>query len=148
MVSRMVIIFIRVRGGGTIKQFIKFCIIGLSNTLLSYVINLITLYTLRPYCIDMDYIIGNLVAFLISVLWAFYWNNKYVFSQQEGSRGIFRKLLKTYLAYGFTGVILCNILSYFWIHVFYISKMIVPLLNLFISVPINFLISKYWAYKL
>jgi putative flippase GtrA len=57
-----------------------------------------------------------------------------------------RVLLRTYACYGFTGIILNNILSTLWIKGLGISKYISPLLNLFITIPVNYLTNKYWAY--
>ncbi len=129
-------------------QFVKFGIVGVSNTIISYVINIVVLYMIKPLALSWDYIIGNMVAFILSVLWSFYWNNKYVFKIQEGEkRSIWKTLIKTYIAYGFTGIVLNNILSYIWIYMFNISKYIAPLINLILSVPINFAINKLWAFK-
>lgn len=129
-------------------QFIKFCIIGASNTLISYFLNILVLVFLAPYKIVWDYIAGNIVAFLLSVLWSFYWNNRFVFVQEKGkTRSVGKVLLKTYVAYGFTGIILNNILSWVWIDVLGISKYAAPFINLIISVPLNFVINKLWAFK-
>ena len=127
-------------------QFLKFGIVGFSNTLLSYLINVAVLLLLRPYKLSWDYIAGNVIAFLVSVLWSFYWNNKYVFGSGFG-QGWFGKLMKSYLSYGFTGIVLSNVFSYIWINVLNISKFIAPLLNLIISVPLNYIIHKYWVFK-
>lgn len=127
-------------------QFLKFGIVGFSNTLLSYLINVAVLLLLRPYKLSWDYIAGNVIAFLVSVLWSFYWNNKYVFGGGFG-QGWFGKLMKSYLSYGFTGIVLSNVFSYIWINVLNISKFIAPLLNLIISVPLNYIIHKYWVFK-
>ncbi len=95
-----------------------------------------------------DYILGNTIAFLLSVLWSFYWNSRYVFGLEEGEkRSPWKALLKTYISYGFTGIILSNILSYVWIRVFGISKYLAPLINLVVSIPVNFLMNKLWAFK-
>ena len=59
-----------------ITQFIMFAIVGVTNTLLSYILNIIVLLLLRPYALSWDYVAGNVVAFLLSVLWSFYWNNR------------------------------------------------------------------------
>ena len=67
---------------------------------------------------------------------------------QEGQqRSVWKALLKTYLAYGFTGIILNNILSWLWITKFGISKFIAPVINLIVSVPLNFIINKLWAFR-
>ncbi len=131
-------------------QFVKFGLVGVSNTLVSYLINvfvLIILHTLGMFP-RTDYFIANIVAFILSVLWSFYWNNKYVFKQgKKESRNLWRALFKTYLSYIFTGVILSNVLSYVWIEMFDISKYIAPLINSIIGVPINFVLNKFWAFK-
>lgn len=129
-------------------QFVKFGIVGVSNTVISYILNIVTLFLLRPLEVDWDYIVANLVAFMLSVLWSFFWNNRYVFVVESGEdRSIFKTLVKTYISYAFTGIVLNNILSWLWISVFYISKYIAPLINLTISVPLNFVINKLWAFR-
>lgn len=132
----------------SLLQFIKFGIIGVTNTVISYVLNVLVLLALKPLNLSWDFIAGNMVAFILSVLWSFYWNNRFVFTVKEGQhRTIWRALLKTYVAYGFTGIILNNILSWLWINILDISKFIAPLINLIISVPVNFVINKMWAFK-
>ena len=131
-----------------IVQFIKFGVVGVSNTLISYVLNILVLIILAPLQIAWDYVLGNLVSFFLSVLWSFYWNNKYVFTEKEGEqRTIWKALLKTYVSYGVTGIVLNNILSCIWIEIFNVSKFIAPIINLVISVPINFLMNKFWAFN-
>ena len=131
-----------------LTQFVLFGIVGVSNTVISYLLNIMVLGLLSPFRLAWDYITGNLVAFLLSVLWSFYWNNRIVFTQGEGqSRNLWKALLKAYAAYGFTGIVLNNILSWIWISMFHISKYIAPLINLVISVPLNFVINKLWTFK-
>lgn len=131
-----------------LTQFVLFGIVGVSNTVISYLLNIMVLGLLSPFRLAWDYIAGNLVAFLLSVLWSFYWNNRIVFTQGEGqSRNLWKALLKAYAAYGFTGIVLNNILSWIWISMFHISKYIAPLINLVISVPLNFVINKLWTFK-
>lgn len=132
----------------TVVQFIKFNIVGVSNTAISYLLNVVVLFLLQPYQVIWDYIAGNIISFILSVLWAFYWNNRMVFTVEQGNhRSIWKTLLKTYIAYGFTGIILNNILSWLWISVIGISKYIAPLINLIFSVPLNFIINKLWTFK-
>lgn len=129
-------------------QFLKFGVVGLSNTIISYVLNIIVLLILQPFVISWDYIAGNIISFALSVLWSFYWNNKFVFTTETGKhRSMTKTLLKTYVAYGFTGIFINNILSWVWIAALGINKYIAPLVNLIISVPLNFVINKLWAFK-
>ena len=129
-------------------QFIKFGIVGVSNTVLSYALNVAALILLAPLKLSWDYFAANITAFILSVAWSFFWNNKYVFTAREGEkRDIPSALLKTYVSYALTGLVLANILSYIWIDVIGISRFIAPLFNLVISVPVNFLLNKLWAFN-
>lgn len=130
-----------------IVQFIKFGLVGVSNTVVAYLINIWVLFLLRKTSITFDYVLANIISFLLSVLWSFYWNNKFVFVAQDGERHLGKVLIKTYAAYGLTGIILNNVFSWIWINIFFISKYIAPIINLLISVPINYLLNKLWAFK-
>ena len=129
-------------------QFAKFGLVGITNTLLSYVLNIAVLYLLEPFALSWDYVAGNIVAFILSVLWSFYWNRRFVFQQAKGRLSAeLVMLLKTYAAYALTGILLNNLLSWLWIERFGISKYIAPLINLVISVPLNFVINKFWTFS-
>lgn len=131
-------------------QFVKFGLVGVSNTVVHYSIYLVSLMFMQSAGLfpKWDYIIATATAFFISVLWSFFWNNKFVFTIEEGERrSLFRALIKTYISYSFTGLFLNSILMLLWVQVFHISEYIAPILNLVISVPINFLINKFWAFK-
>lgn len=130
----------------TIVQFVKFGIVGVSNTLLSYLINIITLLCLASLNVSWDYFVANIVAFVLSVFWSFCWNYSFVFEKGKESN-VWLMLLKTYMSYGITGLLLANILSYFLVGVIGISKYIAPMVVLIVSVPVNFILNKLWAFK-
>lgn len=131
-------------------QFIKFGIVGLSNTIISYVLYAVVLLLLQKKMLfpKIDYLLAQIVAFVLSVLWSFYWNNRMVFVVEEGhKRSLWKSLLKTYISYSFTGLFLNSILLILWVNVLGISEFIAPIINLLVSVPLNFLINKFWAFK-
>ena len=131
-------------------QFVKFGIVGVSNTVISYVLYMVTLFVLKKAGMlpHADYLAAQGVAFVLSVLWSFYWNQKTVFVLKEGQqRSMWKALLKTYVSYSFTGLFLCTALLVLWVQVLHISEFVAPLINLVVSVPVNFLINKFWAFK-
>lgn len=130
------------------KQFLIFGLVGLSNTIISYLIYSITLIVLRKVEIfpTTDYLIAQLSMFILSVLWSFYWNNKMVFARKS-KRNILISLLKTYISYAFVSLFLSGLLLTFWINILNISEFIAPIFNLIITVPLNFIIQKYWVYR-
>ncbi len=122
-------------------QFVKFGIVGLSNTLISYVVYV------AGVRFGMHYLLASILGFVISVLNSFYWNNKYVFGQGKEERNLLKTLLKTFMAYAFTGLVLANILLYIWVDILGISEYLGPLINLVVTVPLNFVINKLWAFR-
>ena len=104
-----------------IAQFIKFGIVGLSNTLIAYLVY---------------------AAFAVSVLNAYYWSDRYVFKKGAGeSRSAVKTLLKTYIAYGCTGLLLASILLWLYVDQLHISEYIAQLLVLVVTIPLNFIIN-------
>ncbi len=123
-----------------IIQFIKFGIVGLVNNAIYYAVYLILVK------LNMHYVAANIIAFTVSVFNSYYWNNKYVFKTEE-KRTWWKTFIKTYISYAGTGILLSNALLILWVEVCGISELIAPLIDLVITVPINFLINKYWAYR-
>ena len=130
-----------------LAQFIKFGLIGVTNTLLSYGIYMLVIWILTPYNISFEYLIGSVLGFIISVLWSFFWNNKLVFNKDAEKRSIWKSLLKTYLSYAATGIVLANALLYIFVDLMGISKAVAPFIGLLITVPLNFVLNKYWAFR-
>ena len=129
-------------------QFVKFGIVGVSNTLISYIIYVVSLmfFERNGLIPDFDYIVAQVIAFFISVLWSFYWNRKFVFEAEKGVSWP-KALLKTYISYAFTGIFLSNVLLILWVQILHISKLIAPIINLLVSVPLNFILNKFWAFR-
>lgn len=122
-------------------QFLKFGIVGLSNTLVSLAVYYVFLW-INPGL----YMIGNAIGWVVSVANAYYWNNRYVFADDEkGLVRTLRKVAKTYLSYGAT-FLLTTMLLYVEVDVLQWSSAICPFLNLIISIPMNFLLNKFWAF--
>lgn len=67
---------------------------------------------------------------------------------EEGqNRNLFKALLKTYVSYSFTGLFLNSIFLILWVQIVGISEFIAAIINLLISVPLNFIINKFWAFR-
>jgi len=121
-----------------IKQFINFGIVGVSNT----VIYLVVYYVLLFY--KVNYIVAYSVSFVVSVLNAYYWNNRYVFNKSK--QGHIKPLLKTICAYGSTFILSVGLLI-LMVDDMNISQNLAPVINLLITIPLNFLLNKLWAFK-
>lgn len=126
----------------SVIQFLKFSIVGLSNTIVSYLVYAALLF------IGVNYIVANIVSYFVGVINSFYWNNKYVFDNERSDlSSLISSFSKLLASSAFTGLIINNILLYFWVSVLGISSILGPLLNLFVTYPLNYILSKYWAFK-
>ena len=122
-------------------QFLKFGIVGLSNTFVSLAVYYVFLWVDQKL-----YLVGNVVGWIVSVANAYYWNNKYVFGDgQKGFCQTLKKLSKTYLSYGATFV-LSTILLYIEVDILNWSSVISPFVNLVITILLNFFLNKFWAF--
>jgi len=127
----------------TLVQFIKFGIVGGINTILTYAI-VNGLY----YFGHLHYGIGTMIAFIITVFISYVLNSKFAFKQEEGEKHSFWKaLLKVYISYSATALFLTWLLLYLEVTIIGIPLYIATIMNYAITIPTNFLMNKYWAYR-
>ena len=123
-------------------QFVKFGLVGLSNTAISYAI-----YTVAVLA-GAHYLVASVLAFVLSVLNSFLLNNRFVFKKAEGQqRNPLLALLKTYASYSITGLVLSNILLVLLVQKAGISEFVAPLITYAVTIPLNFLMNKFWAFR-
>lgn len=122
-------------------QFVKFGLVGASNTLISWAFYYLILW------IDEDlYLIGGIIGAAIGIANAFVWNDRVVFKGNDTDwRSVLLRLGKTYVSYGGASLI-SILLSVVEVELFGVSKTIVPVINLIITVPLNYLVSKFWVF--
>jgi len=123
-------------------QFIRFGLVGLSNTLISWACYYFFLW------IDPDlYMVGSIIGGVVSIANAFFWNDRFVFKGNDNHwRSRLKRLGKTYISYSGTSLLGMALL---WIEVnlFHMNKAIVPPVNLVITIPLNFIINKFWTFR-
>ena len=124
------------------RQFFKFGLVGLSNTAVSMICYYIVLY------IDADlYVLGSVIGTIVSIANAFYWNDKFVFvGNRQDWRSKLKRLGKTYISCGGTPI-LSNVLLWVEVAFFNVSRSIVPIVNLIVTIPLNFIINKLWTFR-
>lgn len=132
-----------------LMQFVKFAMVGFSNVIVSYGVYLIFFCFFQVVRIfpETDYLIAQLIGYVLSIFWSFYWNRKYVFVEGENVVPWYKALIKSFIAYSFTGVFLNSVLSVLWVQIVGVPKIIAPIINLVINVPVNFVMNKFWAFR-
>ena len=91
---------------GFLDVFIQFGLVGVSNTIVSGVIY----FLLNTVILPGVWIVASVVSWVISVLWAYFMQNIFVFKEDKNKehRVWSKTLNKTYLTYEYTGLILYN----------------------------------------
>lgn len=125
----------------TIIQFIKFGFVGGINTVLSYAI-----YYVLCIILGFNYLLSQGIAWFITVFISYVLNNIMTFSDGGSTNWSIKNLVKVYISYSVTGLFLATFLSWIWVDVLSIEKAFAPIINLFFTIPLNFLLNKYWAY--
>lgn len=125
-----------------VLQFIKFGLVGVSNTLIS-----LAIYYVFLAVDERLYLVGNVVGWIVSVANSFFWNKKYVFAgKNDDYKESLKKLIKTYLCYGGT-FLLSELLLFIQVDILNWSSVVCPVINLLITIPINFVLNKFWAFS-
>ena len=139
------------RWGAALLQFVKFGIVGVSNTAISYGIEMLCYYVLFvnvPWSESVRILATSVLAYVVSVTNSYYWNNRYVFG--SGTKKTVRQHLTAYLktvaCYGVTGLLLAPAIKV------YVTALGVPywlssLGALVVTIPLNFILNKFWAFR-
>ncbi len=148
----------------TVKQAIQFGAVGFMNTFVNYGVYV------AAVTLGAHYLVGSVLGYAISVFSA--WLFQYFIIFREGgvdsAQPWWRTLIKTYVSYGFTGLILNNVLLVLLLEVAHyevlfeplflmgevfffdtpraMAEYLAPLLVMVVAVPINFVLNKFWAY--
>ena len=99
------------------------------------------------YLLHLDAQVSNIIAFVITVYISFVLNGKFVFKENKKERNYCKSLLKVYASYSITGLFLTAILLYVEEKILEIPHYIATLMNLIVTIPLNFILNKFWAYK-
>ncbi len=131
-------------------QFVKFGLVGVSNTAIHYGGKQLGYYVLFAAIPNdkVKIILGTTLGFIASVINSYFWNNKYVF-KSEGKKTFgehVKAFLKMTSSYALSNLLLATLLE-FWLRGLGIPYWLASLLTLVVTVPLNFFMNKYLVFK-
>ena len=141
----------RDEGKAALLQFIKFGIVGVSNTAISYGMEMLFFYVLLARSTmpqSAKVMLTSAAAFVVSVTNSYFWNNRYVFGNgakkrlAEHARAYFR----TMLCYAVTGLALSPAIK-MWLVGMGVPFYAASLASLAVTIPLNFVLNKFWAFR-
>lgn len=125
-----------------ISQFVRFALVGIINTMVSYGCYLIF------WKLGIHYLVANILGYFMGIVNSFFWNNRYVFvERQSGKRRLLRTFFRTCCSYIGVGFVVENVLLVIAVQILQIHETVAPFIAAVLIVPINFIINKLWAYR-
>lgn len=124
-------------------QFIKFSLVGLSNSIIAIVVfNLYIYFINKPVWIISEVNVGYSLSFILSIINCYYWNIKYVFPSGKNKKKEITKFVIQYLITYFLGFGLINLFCFFGMH-----ESISQILQMTVTSVINYFGSKFLVFK-
>ena len=121
-----------------VGQFLKFAIVGVSNTLISLVV-----YTVLFKIFGINYLVASAIGFVIGAINGFLLNRAWTFQGHEGDAftPVRWAIVQT------CGLALDELLLYLGVHELGIDKIIAQALAIVIVVVLTFLANRAWTFR-
>ena len=120
------------------KQFIKFCLVGIFNTVIDF-----SVYLFLSRAINLYFIFANLLSVLVAMTFSFFANKYFTFQNLEKAKIQYLKFALVNLVY----FLLYN--SIFWLMVEYykFDDLLAKVIAIIIGLFWNFGANRYWTFK-
>lgn len=117
-------------------EAIKFGFVGLSNSLVTFLVFNFLLI------IHMPYLISNIIGYFFGMVNSYFWNHRYVFKKKATKQNIVKFVMSNLCMMVFSSFCL-----YCFVTFFSLEKRIAMLFSMIISMGLNFLITKFWIFN-
>lgn len=118
-------------------QLIKFGFVGIGNTVLTILFFNVFVF------FNMNYLISNMIAYLIGMLNSYYWNKNWVFKANQSNREVFYKfIIVNVLVLGIN-----NLVLHFGVTMLQVSPFVSQMMGTAVGMGVNFLLNRMWTFK-
>lgn len=121
------------------EEIINYLIFGILTTLIS-----ILSYAFFTRLINFDYVISNILSWILSVTFAFFTNQKYVFKTSSSNK--IKDMFKFYLS-RLTSLGIELITMYILVTLLSLNDMISKIIVQFVAIVLNYVLSKLFVFK-
>ena len=132
-----------------LMQFVRFGLVGVSNTAISYAVEMLGYYVVFAGSSTdegVKVVLVSAVSFIVSTVNSYYWNNRFVFN---AGRKPFSRHLLAYLrmaaCYAVTGLLIAPYLK-LWLMRLGLPFWAASISTLLVTIPLNFVLNKFWAF--
>ena len=121
------------------KEIIKYLIFGVLTTLVNIIV-----YTICRKCFHIVYMISKVIAWIISVLFAYVTNRKYVFESKSDN---FVKEVYSFYKYRIFSLLIELLIMYIFVEILNIDDMFANIIVNVIVIILNYIFSKLFVFK-
>jgi putative flippase GtrA len=118
-------------------QFIKFGIVGLGNTLITFIVYFI-LVKLSVY-----YVMANIIGYIAGVINSFFWNSSWVFKKSKRDLS----LLIKFVIVNLITLAITSFILYIGVDKLNMSKYVAQIISTLIGILFNYTLNKLWTFK-
>ena len=119
------------------KEFILFALVGVSNTVINFIV-----YTILV-TISMPYLLANVIGYGVGMINSYLLNKYFVFQKKEGDSSVFLK----FVLVNIITVTVHSILLYLFVSIFGWHKIYSQAFVTMITLVLNYLGNKLWTFK-
>ena len=119
-------------------NIIKFSIVGVSNTLLNFVIFILL------NNIGINYILASIIAYSISIINSYFWNSRLVFKYDNKNK---KSILIKFIILNLIGLSINAVLMATLVGVLAIKKIVAMFRVSLLVMCINYILNKIWVFK-
>jgi len=119
------------------QKLIKFSIVGLSNTLISYLV-----FVILFQFFNIDYLISSIFAYIAGLLNSYFWNLRWTF-KEEHSNKIFLK----FLIVNILSILSKLLLIYSMVEYLHYNELVAELLAMLSVIVLNFIGNNFWTFR-
>ena len=119
-------------------NIIKFSIVGVSNTLLNFVIFILL------NNIGINYIVASIIAYSISIINSYFWNSRLVFKYDNKNK---KSILIKFIILNLIGLSINAVLMATLVGVLAIKKIVAMFIVSLLVMCINYILNKIWVFK-
>ena len=119
------------------KEFILFALVGVSNTVINFIV-----YTILVF-FSMPYLLANIIGYGVGMINSYLLNKHFVFQKKEGDSSVFLK----FVLVNIITVTVHSILLYFFVSILGWHKIYSQAFVTIITLVLNYLGNKLWTFK-
>ena len=125
----------------SVRQFMKFCIIGSTNVVIDF-----TIYFILTRFFHLYFIMANFGSFFIAVSWSFYMNKKWTFRHLDPQ--FLKERFVKFIITNAIGVSIQTLLLYWFVTHGHLHALLAKGAAIVIATFWNFFVSKYWVFSI